>query len=111
MTTRTYHRSAKVKGREIFYREAGGGTAPTILLLHGLPTSSQMFRSLIPGLADGFHLIAHGANRHHLDQNHQHDRRAHTGGVRSHRADRRIGPCCRRRATVCGITTAPGGER
>lgn len=58
MTARTYHRTATVNGRTIFYREAGDPAAPTILLLHGLPTSSQMFRDLIPALADRFHLIA-----------------------------------------------------
>ena len=58
MTTRTYHRTATVNGRNIFYREAGDPAAPTILLLHGLPTSSQMFRDLIPALADRFRLIA-----------------------------------------------------
>jgi pimeloyl-ACP methyl ester carboxylesterase len=54
----TYYRTATVKGRNVFYREAGDPTAPTIVLLHGLPTSSQMFRDLIPRLADRFHLIA-----------------------------------------------------
>ena len=58
MTTQTYYRSTIVKGRKIFYREAGDPSAPTILLLHGLPTSSQMFRDLMPALADRFHLIA-----------------------------------------------------
>ncbi len=58
MTTRTYHRIVEVNGRKIFYREAGDPAAPTILLLHGLPTSSQMFRDLMPALADRFHLIA-----------------------------------------------------
>ena len=58
MNTRTYYRTAIVNGRKIFYREAGDPAAPTILLLHGLPTSSQMFRDLIPALADRFHLIA-----------------------------------------------------
>jgi pimeloyl-ACP methyl ester carboxylesterase len=57
-TTRTYYRNATVNGRKIFYREAGEPSAPTILLLHGLPTSSQMFRDLMPALADRFHLIA-----------------------------------------------------
>lgn len=56
--TRTYYRTATVNGRNIFYREAGAPSAPTILLLHGLPTSSQMFRELMPALADRFHLIA-----------------------------------------------------
>ena len=41
-----------------FYREAGDPSPPTIVLLHGLPTSSQMFRELIPALADQFQLIA-----------------------------------------------------
>lgn len=59
MTTHgTTYRTADVNGRKIFYREAGDPTAPTILLLHGLPTSSQMFHDLIPALADRFHLIA-----------------------------------------------------
>jgi pimeloyl-ACP methyl ester carboxylesterase len=54
----THYRTATVKGRKVFYREAGDPSSPTILLLHGLPTSSQMFRELIPALADRFHLIA-----------------------------------------------------
>jgi len=58
MSTSILHRTATVKGRKIFYREAGDAAAPTILLLHGLPTSSQMFRDLMPRLADRFHLIA-----------------------------------------------------
>ncbi len=48
----------RVDGLDIFYREAGPKDAPTILLLHGFPTSSQMFRNLIPALADHFHLVA-----------------------------------------------------
>ncbi len=48
----------KVDGLDIFYREAGPKDAPTILLLHGFPTSSQMFRNLIPALAGRFHLVA-----------------------------------------------------
>ncbi len=47
-----------VDGLEIFYREAGPKDGPTVLLLHGFPTSSQMFRNLIPELADKYHLIA-----------------------------------------------------
>jgi pimeloyl-ACP methyl ester carboxylesterase len=58
MNSQTYHRTAIVNGRTIFYREAGDPAAPTILLLHGLPTSSRMFRDLIPALAADFHLIA-----------------------------------------------------
>lgn len=58
MSARIYHRTANVNGHRIFYREAGDPSAPTILLLHGLPTSSQMFRDLMGSLADRFHLIA-----------------------------------------------------
>jgi pimeloyl-ACP methyl ester carboxylesterase len=58
MTPQTHHRFATVHGRQIFYREAGDPASPTLLLLHGLPTSSQMFRDLIPLLADRFHVIA-----------------------------------------------------
>ena len=54
----TLHKTVTVDGLEIFYREAGPKDAPTILLLHGFPTSSQMFRNLIPALADRFHLVA-----------------------------------------------------
>ncbi len=54
----TLHKTVKVEGLDIFYREAGPKDAPTILLLHGFPTSSQMFRNLIPALADRFHLVA-----------------------------------------------------
>ena len=54
----THYRSIEVDGLDIFYREAGPETAPTILLLHGFPTSSHMFRNLIPALADKFHLVA-----------------------------------------------------
>ena len=54
----TNYQYATVDGRKIFYREAGSKTAPTILLLHGFPTSSHMFRDLIPALADSYHLVA-----------------------------------------------------
>jgi pimeloyl-ACP methyl ester carboxylesterase len=53
-----HHRTAVVDGLEVFYREAGAPEAPTVLLLHGFPTSSHMFRRLIPELADRYHLIA-----------------------------------------------------
>ena len=49
---------AMVKGQSIFYREAGKATSPTIVLLHGFPSSSHMFRDLIPRLADRFHVVA-----------------------------------------------------
>ncbi len=52
------HRTIEIDGQTIFYREAGSPDAPTILLLHGFPTSSHMFRDLIPALADRFHLVA-----------------------------------------------------
>jgi pimeloyl-ACP methyl ester carboxylesterase len=50
--------TATIHGREIFYREAGDPTLPAIILLHGFPSSSHMFRDLIPALADHFHVIA-----------------------------------------------------
>ncbi|MDA0738038.1 MAG: alpha/beta hydrolase [Nitrospirae bacterium] len=54
----TLHKTIEVDGLDIFYREAGPKDAPTILLLHGFPTSSHMFRDLIPQLSDRFHLVA-----------------------------------------------------
>jgi pimeloyl-ACP methyl ester carboxylesterase len=56
--TAVHHRYATVDGRRLFYREAGPADAPTIVLLHGFPTSSFMFRNLIPQLADTYHVIA-----------------------------------------------------
>jgi len=53
----SYH-TTHVSGAKIFYREAGNPSAPTVLLLHGFPTSSHMFRNLIPKLVDDFHIIA-----------------------------------------------------
>ncbi len=53
-----HYRTITVQGIEIFYREAGDPRAPTLLLLHGFPTSSHMFRDLIPLLADRYHLVA-----------------------------------------------------
>jgi pimeloyl-ACP methyl ester carboxylesterase len=55
--TTTYHTIA-VEGVTVFYREAGPQDAPTILLLHGFPSSSRMFETLIPFLADRYHLVA-----------------------------------------------------
>ncbi|WP_433573415.1 alpha/beta fold hydrolase [Streptomyces sp. CA-251247] len=57
MTT-IHHRYATVRGQRLFYREAGPSGAPTVVLLHGFPTSSFMFRNLIPLLADRYHVIA-----------------------------------------------------
>jgi pimeloyl-ACP methyl ester carboxylesterase len=54
----TRYQYAAVNGNKIFYREAGDRTAPAILLLHGFPTSSHMFRNLIPALADEYRVIA-----------------------------------------------------
>src|SRR5687767_2385778 len=53
----TYNK-LKIEGLEIFYREAGDPNKPTILLLHGFPTSSHMFRNLIPLLANKYHVVA-----------------------------------------------------
>lgn len=55
---RTHHRYAEIAGRTIFYREAGPSDAPAIVLLHGTPASSHMYRNLIPALADRYHVIA-----------------------------------------------------
>jgi pimeloyl-ACP methyl ester carboxylesterase len=52
------YRKADVDGFNIFFRQAGPASAPAILLLHGFPTSSHMFRDLIPQLADKFHVVA-----------------------------------------------------
>src|SRR5438045_7994814 len=54
----TFYRTIKMDGLSIFYREAGPKDAPTILLLHGLPTSSRQFEPLFARLADRFHLVA-----------------------------------------------------
>jgi pimeloyl-ACP methyl ester carboxylesterase len=52
------YRSAEVHGIKLFYRKAGRADGPTILLLHGFPASSHMFRDLIPKLADRYRVIA-----------------------------------------------------
>ena len=54
----TRHHLVTVAGQQVFYRTAGDPSRPTLLLLHGFPTSSHMFRNLIPALADEFHLVA-----------------------------------------------------
>jgi pimeloyl-ACP methyl ester carboxylesterase len=53
-----HYQTVKVDGVDVFYREAGPANAPVVLLLHGFPTSSHMFRNLIPALADRYHVIA-----------------------------------------------------
>jgi pimeloyl-ACP methyl ester carboxylesterase len=57
MTSIRYH-SIAVDGTDIFYRQTGSAGSPKLLLLHGFPTSSHMFRDLIPLLADRFHIVA-----------------------------------------------------
>lgn len=57
-THKVLHKTVTVGDIDVFYREAGPKDAPTILLLHGFPTSSQMFRNLIPALADRYHVVA-----------------------------------------------------
>src|ERR1700739_2584333 len=54
----TMYQHADARGLKMFYREAGSKTSPTIVLLHGFPSSSHMFRDLIPQLAGRFHVIA-----------------------------------------------------
>lgn len=53
-----HHSYETVDGRRLFFREAGEPSAPTVVLLHGFPTSSYMFRHLIPALADRYHVVA-----------------------------------------------------
>ncbi len=55
---KTYYRTASIDGQQIFYREAGKRTNPTIVLLHGYPSSSHTYRELIPLLSGYFHIIA-----------------------------------------------------
>jgi pimeloyl-ACP methyl ester carboxylesterase len=57
MTPITY-RSTHVNGLKVFYRQAGHPGAPKLLLLHGYPSASHMFRDLIPQLSDRFHVVA-----------------------------------------------------
>src|ERR1700680_794501 len=57
------YRTVNSSEMKIFYREAGDRDAPTLLLLHGFPTSSHMFRGLIALLADRYHVIAPGSAR------------------------------------------------
>jgi pimeloyl-ACP methyl ester carboxylesterase len=57
-TTRVSYKTTLVGGFKIFHREAGDPAKPSLLLLHGFPTSSHMFRDLIPHLAEDFHVIA-----------------------------------------------------
>ena len=54
MLNLTRHRTVAIDGVDMFYREAGPAGAPAVVLLHGFPTSSHMFRNLIPALADRY---------------------------------------------------------
>src|SRR6185437_5295207 len=54
----TFYRTIQVDGLSIFYREAGPKDAPTLLLLHGVPSSSRMFEALFARLSDRYHLVA-----------------------------------------------------
>jgi pimeloyl-ACP methyl ester carboxylesterase len=58
MEQQVFYRTVTVDGLSIFYREAGAKDAPTILFLHGLPSSSRMFQLLLTRLADSYHLVA-----------------------------------------------------
>ncbi|MFD9194923.1 alpha/beta fold hydrolase [Streptomyces phaeochromogenes] len=58
MSSVVHHRTTTVNNLEVFYREAGDPQAPVVVLLHGFPTSSHMFRNLIPALADRYRVIA-----------------------------------------------------
>src|ERR1700704_5002450 len=58
MSNAVHHRFASVGGHQIFYREAGPADGPVLVLLHGYPTSSYMFRDLVPKLANRYHIIA-----------------------------------------------------
>lgn len=56
--TAVRHRTVDVEGVRVFHREAGPSDAPTVLLLHGFPSASHMFRNLIPQLAGRYHVVA-----------------------------------------------------
>jgi pimeloyl-ACP methyl ester carboxylesterase len=58
MDATVHYRTRTVDSLDVFYREAGDPQAPAVVLLHGFPTSSHMFRNLIPALADRYHVIA-----------------------------------------------------
>jgi len=58
VSQQTQFKTQKIDGLDIFYREAGSKNKPTLLLLHGFPTSSHMFRNLIPKLSEKYHVIA-----------------------------------------------------
>ena len=86
MTTR--YKTVSVDGLDVFYREAGDPSRPTLLLLHGFPTASHMFRDLIPQLADRFHLIAPDLPGFGLTELKPRDRFAYTFDNIAHVIDR-----------------------
>ena len=63
-----HYRYADIDGQQLFYRQAGPASAPAVVLLHGFPASSYMFRDLIPLLADRYHVIATGIIRGFLEK-------------------------------------------
>ena len=114
----TAHRHVEVDGVRIFYREAGPKDAPHVLLLHGFPSSSHMFRNLIPALADQFHVVApdypgfgHSDMpapervRLHLRSPRRRDRRVH--GARRPRSLRALRPGLRRAGRLPARRPAP----
>lgn len=58
MKPQTTYKKTDINDIKVFYREAGDRSKPTVLLLHGFPTSSHQYRNLIPALADYYHVIA-----------------------------------------------------
>ncbi|HZI25481.1 MAG TPA: alpha/beta fold hydrolase, partial [Chryseolinea sp.] len=58
MTRQIFNKTISIDGVDIFYREAGNSKNPSLLLLHGFPTSSVMFKNLMVALSDKYHLIA-----------------------------------------------------
>lgn len=62
-TEPVHYRTAAVDGVNVFYREAGPDSGPVVLLLHGYPSSSRMFRDLLPQLSDAYRLVKGGWSR------------------------------------------------
>jgi pimeloyl-ACP methyl ester carboxylesterase len=77
-TTRVRYQTIKAGGQDVFYREAGPKNGPVVLLLHGFPTSSRMFRNLIPQLADRYRVIAPDYPGYGESSMPQHDQFAYT---------------------------------
>src|SRR5437879_662723 len=64
----TFYRTIQIAGLSIFYREAGPKDVPTLLLLHGLPSSSRMFEPLFARLSDRYHLVAPDRSEEHTSE-------------------------------------------